>query len=95
MLFILLKDGTTVEIPNGFDVIHKTGTIDCLDPWGELLTSFLAADLLAYSLNPRVAQEFSADAEPPAEPPKVSRSETRGRVGQASAKMRLSSQDLW
>ena len=90
MILILLRDGTSVEIPNAFDVVHRAGSIACIDPWGELLASFLGEDVLAYSLNPRVAQEFfaGADAES-ADPPK-----TRERVGQASAKMRISSQDL-
>ena len=90
MILILLRDGTSAEIPNAFDVVHKAGSIDCIDPWGELLASFLAEDVLAYSLNPRVAQEFfAAAASDSGDAPKA-----RERVGQASARMRISSQDL-
>ena len=42
-----------------FDVVHKRGAVECIDPWGEMLASFRVEDVLAYSLNPRVAEKFS------------------------------------
>jgi hypothetical protein len=91
MIFILLRDGTSTELPDTFDVIHKNGWIECIDPWGGLIASFLTDDVLAYSLNPRVVREFSADGDPP----HTNTARTQERVGQASAKMRISSQDIW
>src|SRR5437899_3052304 len=91
MILIFLRDGTNVEIPNAFDVVHKSGSIACIDPWGELIESFSAEDVLAYSLNPRVVQEFSADPDRP----DTKTPERRERVGQASEKVRISSQDMW
>ena len=91
MILILLRDGTSVEIPKAFDVIHKGGSIECIDAWGELLRSLKAEDVLAYSLNPRVMHEFFDEADLP----NAGRPGTRERVGQASARMRISSQDLF
>jgi hypothetical protein len=58
MILLLMRDGTSLEIPQGFDVVHKPGCIVCIDSWGASITSFLAEELLAYTLNPGVAEEL-------------------------------------
>jgi hypothetical protein len=59
MILLLLRDGSSLEIPQGFDVVHKPGCIVCIDSWGASITSFLTEELLAYTLNPGVAEEFT------------------------------------
>jgi len=56
MILLLMRDGSRLEIPQGFDVVHKPGCIVCIDSWGASITSFLAEELLAYTLNPGVAE---------------------------------------
>jgi hypothetical protein len=90
MILILLRDGNTLEIPTAFDVIHKAGLIECIDAWGESLQSFSTEDVFAYSLNPRVVDEFFAVADEP----NPEAAKARHRVGQASEKLRVSAQDL-
>jgi hypothetical protein len=81
MIYILLRDETTLEISNGFDVIHKPNCIVCIDPCGASVASFFAEDVMAYSFNPWVAQEFLTM-------PGLARRRPR-RAGQASAKVRV------
>ena len=59
MILLLMRDGSSLEIPQGFDVVHKPGCIVCIDSWGASITSFLAEELLAYTLNPGVAEELT------------------------------------
>ena len=59
MILLLMRDGSSLEIPHGFDVVHKPGCIVCIDSWGASITSFLTEELLAYTLNPGVAEEFT------------------------------------
>jgi len=58
MILLLMRDGSSLEIPQGFDVVHKPGCIVCIDSWGASIASFLAEELLAYTLNPGVAEEL-------------------------------------
>jgi len=59
MILLLMRDGSSLEIPQGFDVVHKPGCIVCIDSWGASITSFLTEELLAYTLNPGVAEELN------------------------------------
>ena len=59
MILLLKRDGSRVEIPQGFDVVHKPGCIVCIDSWGASITSFLTEEILAYTLNANVAEEFT------------------------------------
>lgn len=58
MILVLLRDGSTLEMEQGFDVIHKPDCIVCIDSWGASIATFLAEDVLAYSLKASIAQEF-------------------------------------
>jgi len=62
LIYLLLRDGSNLEIEHGFDVIHKPGCIVCIDSWGASIASFLAQDVLAYTLKEGVAGHFEDGA---------------------------------
>ena len=54
----MLTDGTYVELPRGFDVVHKPGCLVCVDALGASLVSFFDKEVLAYTLNSTVAEQM-------------------------------------
>ena len=66
MLLLLLKDGTRLEISEAADVIHKLGFVVCVDHLNEPLITLPAGDVLAYTRNDKLAEDFIADKPEPA-----------------------------
>ena len=56
MILLLLRDGTTREVYDCEDVIHKPGYLICLNYQGEPLTTFAAQEIVGYSLDPKIAE---------------------------------------
>jgi hypothetical protein len=52
MVLLLLTDGSLVEIEQCEDVVHKPGTLVCVDYLGAPIASFLDDHVLGYTLNP-------------------------------------------
>ena len=59
MVLLFLHDGSKVEIPRCADVVHKSGSVICLDDLDAPIASFVASDVLGYSLNPAVARAIN------------------------------------
>ena len=51
MILLLLRDGSFAEIPTGADVIHRNRTLRCLSSSGDVLASFNASEVTAYTCN--------------------------------------------
>jgi hypothetical protein len=73
MVLLLLTDGSIVEIPHCEDVVHKPGCIVCLDYLETPITSFLAEDVLAYTLDSLVARAMKDPEEGDQEIARVAR----------------------
>lgn len=63
MILLMLRDGTYAEIPAGTDVIHRNRSLRCISPGGEILASFNAAEVLAYTCNEASADRLRASSD--------------------------------
>ena len=64
MILLLLADDSLVEISQGYDVVHKPGCILCVDELDAPIASFLAEEVLAYTLNGEIATRMSDSSTP-------------------------------
>src|SRR5688572_12828288 len=60
MLLVLLRDGSHIEVSQAADVIHKLGFIVCVDHLDTPVVTFSADEVLAYTRNDKLAEEFVA-----------------------------------
>jgi hypothetical protein len=52
MLLLMFRSGTIEEIPSCSDVVHRPGSLVCLDSHGGIIASVADEGLLYYTLNP-------------------------------------------
>ena len=64
MVLVLLRDGTDVEVPQAFDVIHRPEGICCIDDLGTLVAYFSPEEVLAYKVHAFVAEQAQARYRP-------------------------------
>jgi hypothetical protein len=62
MLLLLLRDGSHIEVPKCYDVIHKLTVVCCLDESGQPLLSVSTRDVLGYTKNVNVAETILSAA---------------------------------
>lgn len=65
MILILFRDGTTAEIPSVEDVVHKHGSLVCVDYEGDAIASFRDARVLAYTLDPNAIIRMRGEDDEP------------------------------
>ena len=67
MVLFLLKDGTSVEVPHGTDVVRRGGNLVCLDRSGLSLLALEDRQVSAYTFNSGVARHLTDTSSPLAE----------------------------
>jgi len=61
MILLVLRDGSYVEVPTASDIVHRNRSLECIDAAGQLLASFNAAEVLAYTCSEASARRLTED----------------------------------
>lgn len=63
MLLLLLRDGSHIELTQATDVIHKLGSLVCVDRLDLPVMTFPVSEVLAYTHNDKLVEELLAGNE--------------------------------